>query len=52
MFDYNGTFYIFSHLFSLNFQYFGFQAYWDETSKQVYYGNTITAETTWTRPTK
>ncbi|XP_054797945.1 uncharacterized protein LOC129302996 isoform X2 [Prosopis cineraria] len=30
----------------------GWQAYWDETSKQVYYGNIITAETTWTRPTK
>ncbi|KAK4278265.1 hypothetical protein QN277_016132 [Acacia crassicarpa] len=30
----------------------GWRAYWDETSKQVYYGNTITAETTWTRPTK
>lgn len=29
-----------------------FQAYWDETSKQVYYGNTITAKTTWTRPKK
>ncbi|KAL1369983.1 hypothetical protein HN51_000316 [Arachis hypogaea] len=28
------------------------QAYWDETSKQVYYGNTITLETTWDRPTK
>ncbi|KAJ1441214.1 WW domain [Sesbania bispinosa] len=28
------------------------QAYWDETSKQVYYGNTITSETTWTRPTR
>ncbi|KAJ0102329.1 hypothetical protein Patl1_03796 [Pistacia atlantica] len=30
----------------------GWQAYWDETSKQVYYGNTITSETTWTRPKK
>ncbi|KAH7574720.1 hypothetical protein JRO89_XS03G0335100 [Xanthoceras sorbifolium] len=30
----------------------GWQAYWDETSKQVYYGNTITSETTWTRPTQ
>ncbi|KAJ4725347.1 WW domain-containing protein, putative isoform 4 [Melia azedarach] len=28
------------------------KAYWDETSKQVYYGNTITAKTTWTRPKK
>ncbi|KAK7301888.1 hypothetical protein RJT34_12765 [Clitoria ternatea] len=27
------------------------QAYWDETTKQVYYGNSITSETTWTRPT-
>ncbi|XP_042951971.1 uncharacterized protein LOC122289100 isoform X1 [Carya illinoinensis] len=30
----------------------GWQAYWDETSKQVYYGNSDTTETTWTRPTK
>ncbi|KAE9598561.1 hypothetical protein Lal_00021035 [Lupinus albus] len=30
----------------------GWQAYWDETSKQVYYGNTITSETTWTKPTR
>ncbi|GKV36492.1 hypothetical protein SLEP1_g44618 [Rubroshorea leprosula] len=30
----------------------GWQAYWDETSKQVYYGNVLTSETTWTRPTK
>ncbi|XP_010061425.2 uncharacterized protein LOC104449101 isoform X2 [Eucalyptus grandis] len=30
----------------------GWQAYWDESSKQVYYGNLITSETTWTRPTK
>ncbi|KAE9456569.1 hypothetical protein C3L33_11497, partial [Rhododendron williamsianum] len=29
-----------------------FQAYWDESSKQFYYGNTVTSETTWTRPTK
>ncbi|KAK1582363.1 hypothetical protein Q3G72_014260 [Acer saccharum] len=29
----------------------GWQAYYDETSKQVYYGNIITSETTWTRPT-
>ncbi|XP_052207450.1 uncharacterized protein LOC127811536 [Diospyros lotus] len=28
----------------------GWQAYWDESSKQVYYGNVITSETTWTRP--
>ncbi|ESR65901.1 hypothetical protein CICLE_v10007493mg [Citrus x clementina] len=27
-------------------------AYWDESSKQIYYGNTITSKTTWTRPTK
>ncbi|XP_045819418.1 uncharacterized protein LOC123912880 isoform X1 [Trifolium pratense] len=26
------------------------QAYWDEASKKVYYGNVITSETTWTRP--
>ncbi|PQQ20332.1 uncharacterized protein Pyn_16906 [Prunus yedoensis var. nudiflora] len=30
----------------------GWQAYWDESSKQVYYGNTATSETTWTKPTK
>ncbi|XP_030929359.1 uncharacterized protein LOC115955387 isoform X2 [Quercus lobata] len=30
----------------------GWQAYLDESSKQVYYGNTDTSETTWTRPTK
>ncbi|XP_019193947.1 PREDICTED: uncharacterized protein LOC109187961 isoform X1 [Ipomoea nil] len=29
----------------------GWQAYWDESSKQVYYGNAATSETTWTRPT-
>ncbi|TKY47065.1 Formin-binding protein 4 [Spatholobus suberectus] len=28
------------------------QAYWDNSTKQVYYGNTITSETTWTRPTR
>ncbi|KAL9271425.1 Formin-binding protein 4-like protein [Drosera capensis] len=28
----------------------GWQAYWDEASKQVYYGNPSTSETTWTRP--
>ncbi|XAR56818.1 hypothetical protein NMG60_11037437 [Bertholletia excelsa] len=30
----------------------GWQAYWDESSKQVYYGNVVTSETTWTRPAK
>ncbi|KAK6934643.1 WW domain [Dillenia turbinata] len=30
----------------------GWQAYWDESSKQIYYGNTITSETTWTKPTQ
>ncbi|XP_030511706.1 uncharacterized protein LOC115726122 isoform X3 [Rhodamnia argentea] len=30
----------------------GWQAYWDESSKQVYYGNLVTSETTWTKPTK
>ncbi|XWS51699.1 hypothetical protein CRYUN_Cryun11dG0006000 [Craigia yunnanensis] len=30
----------------------GWQAYWDEASKQVYYGNVNTLETTWIRPTK
>ncbi|KAF7831244.1 putative WW domain protein [Senna tora] len=30
----------------------GWQAYWDESSKQVYYGNLVTSETKWTRPTK
>ncbi|GAB2284803.1 hypothetical protein Dimus_019256 [Dionaea muscipula] len=29
----------------------GWQAYWDESSGQVYYGNAITSETTWSRPT-
>ncbi|CAH9108058.1 unnamed protein product [Cuscuta europaea] len=29
----------------------GWQVYWDESSKQVYYGNVVTTETTWTRPT-
>ncbi|XP_047164005.1 formin-binding protein 4 isoform X1 [Vigna umbellata] len=28
------------------------QAYWDDSTKQIYYGNTITSETTWTRPTR
>ncbi|CAO2835762.1 unnamed protein product [Amaranthus hypochondriacus] len=30
----------------------GWQAYWDDSSKQVYYANSFTAETTWTKPTK
>ncbi|KAL8237603.1 hypothetical protein R6Q59_018684 [Mikania micrantha] len=30
----------------------GWQAYWDESSKQVYYGNSTTSETTWTKPSK
>ncbi|TVU11580.1 hypothetical protein EJB05_45174, partial [Eragrostis curvula] len=30
----------------------GWQAYLDEYTKQVYYGNSLTSETTWTRPTK
>ncbi|OAY65767.1 hypothetical protein ACMD2_00833 [Ananas comosus] len=29
----------------------GWQAYWDESTKEVYYGNSITSETTWIRPT-
>ncbi|XP_010274245.1 PREDICTED: uncharacterized protein LOC104609583 isoform X2 [Nelumbo nucifera] len=29
----------------------GWQAYWDDSSKEVYYGNVLTSETTWTRPT-
>ncbi|KAK6149440.1 hypothetical protein DH2020_016965 [Rehmannia glutinosa] len=29
----------------------GWQVYWDESSKQIYYGNARTSETTWTRPT-
>lgn len=29
----------------------GWRAYWDISSKQVYYGNTLTTETTWVRPT-
>ncbi|KAL0399094.1 UNVERIFIED_CONTAM: hypothetical protein Sradi_2252700 [Sesamum radiatum] len=30
----------------------GWQVYWDESSKQVYYGNVWTSETTWSRPTE
>ncbi|XWS09616.1 hypothetical protein CRYUN_Cryun39dG0004900 [Craigia yunnanensis] len=30
----------------------GWQVYWDEASKQVYYGNVNNSETTWIRPTK
>ncbi|KAL6596605.1 hypothetical protein ACP70R_047248 [Stipagrostis hirtigluma subsp. patula] len=30
----------------------GWQAYLDESTKQVYYGNSLTSETTWERPTK
>ncbi|KAK3132233.1 hypothetical protein QOZ80_6AG0517950 [Eleusine coracana subsp. coracana] len=30
----------------------GWQAYLDESTKQVYYGNNHTSETTWARPTK
>ncbi|KAE8723564.1 WW domain-containing protein, putative isoform 8 [Hibiscus syriacus] len=30
----------------------GWQAYWGEASKQVYFGNVNTSETTWIRPTK
>ncbi|CAN4117836.1 unnamed protein product [Withania somnifera] len=29
----------------------GWQAYWDESTKQVYYGNAATSETSWNRPT-
>ncbi|PIN16004.1 hypothetical protein CDL12_11350 [Handroanthus impetiginosus] len=28
----------------------GWQVYWDDSSKQVYYGNMLTSETTWSRP--
>ncbi|CAN0857893.1 hypothetical protein LINGRAHAP2_LOCUS6975 [Linum grandiflorum] len=28
----------------------GWQMYWDEASKQFYYGNAVTSETSWTRP--
>ncbi|CAN6201753.1 unnamed protein product [Urochloa humidicola] len=30
----------------------GWQAYLDESTKQVYYGNTVTSETSWERPMK
>ncbi|PKA51203.1 hypothetical protein AXF42_Ash010643 [Apostasia shenzhenica] len=30
----------------------GWQAYWDESTNQAYYGNLKTSETTWTRPTR
>nr|CAB3467860.1 unnamed protein product [Digitaria exilis] len=30
----------------------GWQAYMDESTKQVYYGNSLTSETSWERPTK
>ncbi|AQL03267.1 WW domain-containing protein [Zea mays] len=30
----------------------GWQAYLDEYTKQVYYGNNLTSETSWERPTK
>lgn len=30
----------------------GWQAYLDESTKQVYYGNSLTSETSWERPTK
>lgn len=29
----------------------GWQAYWDDSTKQVYYGNAATSETSWNRPT-
>ncbi|XP_010465144.1 PREDICTED: formin-binding protein 4-like isoform X2 [Camelina sativa] len=29
----------------------GWQAYWDESTKKVYYGNTSSSQTSWTRPT-
>ncbi|KAL3851105.1 hypothetical protein ACJIZ3_012987 [Penstemon smallii] len=28
----------------------GWQAYWDDSTKKVYYGNVLTSETSWTRP--
>ncbi|KMT12996.1 hypothetical protein BVRB_4g090730 isoform A [Beta vulgaris subsp. vulgaris] len=30
----------------------GWQAYWDDSSRQVYYANSVTSETTWTKPTR
>ncbi|CAL9098098.1 unnamed protein product [Musa textilis] len=30
----------------------GWQAYWDESSKEVYYGNSSTLETTWIKPAR
>ncbi|KAJ0989719.1 hypothetical protein J5N97_008075 [Dioscorea zingiberensis] len=30
----------------------GWQAYWDESTKEVYYGNSVTSETSWTRPSR
>ncbi|MQL84736.1 hypothetical protein Taro_017227 [Colocasia esculenta] len=30
----------------------GWQAYWDESSREVYYGNALTSETTWVRPSR
>ncbi|KAH7660260.1 WW domain-containing protein [Dioscorea alata] len=30
----------------------GWQAYWDESTKEVYYGNTVTSETSWTKPSR
>ncbi|KAH6778630.1 hypothetical protein C2S51_009942 [Perilla frutescens var. frutescens] len=29
----------------------GWQAYWDDSSKKIYYGNLLTSATTWTKPT-
>uniref|UniRef100_A0A1D1YYL9 Formin-binding protein 4 n=2 Tax=Anthurium amnicola TaxID=1678845 RepID=A0A1D1YYL9_9ARAE len=30
----------------------GWQAYWDESSREIYYGNAMTSETTWIRPSR
>ncbi|XP_020596770.1 uncharacterized protein LOC110036624 [Phalaenopsis equestris] len=30
----------------------GWQAYWDDSTKKLYYGNLTTSETTWNRPTR
>ncbi|KAL9235240.1 hypothetical protein vseg_010018 [Gypsophila vaccaria] len=30
----------------------GWQVYWDDSSSQIYYSNSTTSETTWTRPTR